>query len=105
MVDGSLAHSPFTIQSGATLAGGGTVGDLTVDGGGTVAPGLVTPITTLSVAGNVSFASGSTLAVTVLPDGRSDNLAATGTITRRRQQWLPSPPAPASSIRRPTPPS
>ena len=81
VVDGSLAHSPFTIQSGATLAGGGTVGDLTVDAGGTVAPGLVTPITTLSVAGDVSFASGSTLAVTVLPDGRSDRLAATGTIT------------------------
>ncbi|MCP4306862.1 MAG: calcium-binding protein [bacterium] len=38
-VDGSTANSAFTIASGATLGGNGTVGAVVVQSGGTIAPG------------------------------------------------------------------
>ncbi len=39
VVDGSIANSTVTVQSGATLSGSGTLGGLIVSSGGTIAPG------------------------------------------------------------------
>ncbi len=74
-VDGSLAASATTVQSGASLAGIGTVGTLTVQSGGTVAPAGA-GIGTLSVAGGVTFASGSNFIADLGATG--DRLSATG---------------------------
>lgn len=40
IVTGSIAGSATTINSGATLAGNGTVGNLTINGGATLTPGV-----------------------------------------------------------------
>jgi fibronectin-binding autotransporter adhesin len=81
VVDGSIATSPVTVEAGATLGGSGTVGALTVQSGATIAPGTVTPFTTLNVSGNVAFAAGSAFLVNVNAAGNSDRLAATGKTT------------------------
>ena len=72
-------NSSVNVGSGATLMGTGTVGTTTVANGGALAPG--NSIGTLNVAGNVSFAAGSTYRVEVDATGASDRLAATGTAT------------------------
>ncbi|HEX2889926.1 autotransporter outer membrane beta-barrel domain-containing protein [Vineibacter terrae] len=76
-VNGSVAGSVVSV-SGGTLAGTGTVGGI-VASGGTVAPG--NSIGTLNVAGDVSFAPGSTYEVEIEPAGTGDLLHATGTAT------------------------
>ncbi|GBU18169.1 MULTISPECIES: autotransporter domain-containing protein [Methylobacterium] len=71
-----------TVGSGGVLGGSGSVAGLTVLSGGTAAPGAVTGgIATLSVAGNVAFAAGSTFRVDATAAGQSDRIAATGTAT------------------------
>ncbi len=80
-VTGSIANSIATIANGATLAGSGTVGGVVVPSGGTLSPGAVTPFTTLNVAGNASFAAGSTFVVNINPTGQTDKLAVTGKTT------------------------
>jgi fibronectin-binding autotransporter adhesin len=80
-VDGSLANSAATVRSGAILGGMGTIGSLAALTGSTVAPGVVTPFTTLHVAGNASFAAGSTFQVNVNAAGQSDKLLVGGTAT------------------------
>jgi uncharacterized protein with beta-barrel porin domain len=59
------------LVTGGTLGGGGTVGGIVAQNGGTVAPGVLTPLSTLNVNGNVSFAPGSTLAVNPCRDART----------------------------------
>ena len=81
VVDGSIANSTASVLSGATLGGRGTIGGLVANSGSTIAPGLATPFTTLSVTGNTSFAAGSTYLVNVSPDGRNDKLAISGAAT------------------------
>jgi autotransporter-associated beta strand protein len=81
VVDGSVANSAVTLQSGTILGGRGTVGALTAQGSAMVAPGVVTPFTTLTVAGSTSFAAGSTFLVNVNAAGQSDKLAVGGTAT------------------------
>ena len=63
---------------GGTLAGNGTVGALTVNNGGRVAPGH--SIGTLRT-GDVTFNPGSVYAVEVGADGRSDQLQSSGVAT------------------------
>ncbi len=58
VVNGSLANSAVDVQSGGTLGGSGTLGELTIGNGGTVAPG--NSIGTLNVAGNWTLGSGAT---------------------------------------------
>ncbi len=58
-VNGSLANSATTVQTGATIGGTGTVGTLVVQSGGTVAPGNA-GVGTLSVNGALTLAAGST---------------------------------------------
>ncbi|MEM5471206.1 autotransporter domain-containing protein [Hoeflea sp. AS60] len=76
VVNGSIGA--FTLNGG-TLGGSGTVGSFTANSGSTIAPG--NSIGTLNVAGNTSFASGSTYAVEVDSAGNSDMIAATGSVT------------------------
>jgi outer membrane autotransporter protein len=76
---GASLASAVTVNGGGTLGGIGTIGGLNVASGGTVAPG--NSIGTLTVAGNASFAAGSTYQVEINPAGASDRLAVTGTAT------------------------
>ncbi len=79
IVTGSVANSALAIQSGATLAGTGTVGALTVASGATVAPG-VGGVGTLSVNGAVNLAAGSTFAVEI-GGLTADRITASGPVT------------------------
>jgi outer membrane autotransporter protein len=80
-VTGSIAGSAVTVESGAALAGSGSVGGLTVQSGGVIAPGAVTPFSTLNVSGNVTFAAGSIYLFGINPAGQSDTILATGKAT------------------------
>ena len=80
-VTGAIANSTATVSNGGTLAGSGTVGGLVAQSGGTVAPGALTPFTTLNVSGNASFASGSIFLVNINSAGQNDKLLVTGTAT------------------------
>ncbi|WID95436.1 autotransporter domain-containing protein [Bosea vestrisii] len=77
VVNGSLTGA-VTIDGGA-LGGSGTVGGIAANAGGTVAPG--NSIGTLNVAGNISFASGSTYQVEINPAGQGDKILASGLAT------------------------
>ncbi|WP_312857865.1 autotransporter-associated beta strand repeat-containing protein [Mesorhizobium zhangyense] len=78
-VNGSLANSSVTVESGAILSGTGTVGKVTALSGSTVAAG--NSIGTLDVAGDARFAAGSTFQVDVDATGKSDRLAVSGKTT------------------------
>ena len=73
-VNGSLA-SAVTINDSGTLGGSGRIGALIANSGGRVAPG--NSIGTLNVAGDVTFAPGSTYAVELSPTS-SDRIVAGG---------------------------
>ncbi len=75
-VDGSLASSSVTVNTGGALGGNGTVKSLTIGSGGTLAPG--NSIGTLTVNGNLAFNAGSFYAVEVSPT-TSDKTIVTGT--------------------------
>lgn len=78
LVNGSIVSSPTTtVNAGATLGGGGTVAT-TIINGGTLSPG--NSIGTLTVAGNLTFAGGSTYRVEV-GAAASDRTNVTGTAT------------------------
>ncbi|UQS16384.1 autotransporter serine protease [Pseudomonas sp. HS6] len=74
-VNGSLT-SAVTVNDSGTLGGSGRVGALIANSGARVAPG--NSIGTLNVAGNVTFAPGSTYAVELSPTA-SDRIVAGGT--------------------------
>ena len=74
-VNGSLT-SAVTVNDSGTLGGSGRIAALTANSGGRVAPG--NSIGTLSVAGDVTFAPGSTYAVELSPTS-SDRIVAGGT--------------------------
>jgi autotransporter-associated beta strand protein len=63
-VNGSLASSLTTINSGATLGGTGALGNITINGG-TLAPG--NSIGTITVNGDLIFGPGSTYDIEVSP--------------------------------------
>ena len=87
--DGSHPGAQFpgavTVNAGATLGGQGTVGGINggiaVAPGGTVAPGVVSPFSTLNDTGNVQFDVGSFFNVNVNAAGQNDKLAVGGTAT------------------------
>ena len=79
-VTGSLASS-VTVESGASLGGTGAIGGLVANSGATIAPGLLTPFSTLTVNGATSFAAGSIFAVAINPAGQNDKLVSTGSTT------------------------
>ncbi|SFJ00519.1 autotransporter-associated beta strand repeat-containing protein, partial [Methylobacterium brachiatum] len=78
-VNGSIANSAVTIHQGASLGGSGSVGGVNALSGGTVAPG--NSIGTLTVAGAVAFAPGSTYRVEANAAGQADRIAAGGAAT------------------------
>ncbi|MGY1449373.1 autotransporter domain-containing protein [Pseudomonas chlororaphis] len=71
-------QSTVTVGEGAKLSGIGTLGDLVIKSGGTIAPG--NSIGTLRT-GNVTFDAGSVYEVEVGPDGRSDRVDSSGVVT------------------------
>jgi autotransporter-associated beta strand protein len=86
IVNGDDASSSVTVQAGATLAGQGTVGAVTVNAHGTIAPGIAlgTQVGTLSVSGNVSLDAASVYAVqleTVKGGTVQSQMNATGTVS------------------------
>ena len=80
LLNGSL-HMSDTTVAGGTLAGFGTVQNLTVNSGATVAPGLATNFVTLNVFNNATFNPGSTFTVNINSAGRHDFLNVGGTAT------------------------
>ncbi|TGQ32798.1 autotransporter domain-containing protein [Mesorhizobium sp. M00.F.Ca.ET.216.01.1.1] len=78
VVDGSLGDV-IDVLSGARLEGSGTVGTTTIASGGTIAPGHSPG--TLTVAGDIAFAAGSTYEVDITPALDGDLIAASGTAT------------------------
>ncbi len=78
IVNGSMANISTFVDFGV-LGGSGTIGNLGVGTGGTVAPG--NSIGTLNVNGTVVFAAGSNYEVEVNAAGQSDLINATGSAT------------------------
>ncbi|WP_143738497.1 autotransporter outer membrane beta-barrel domain-containing protein, partial [Erythrobacter colymbi] len=76
-VNGGLARSVVTVQSGARLSGTGVIGGLIAQSGSTIAPG--TSPGTLGVAGNVTLQAGSTVVYEIAAGAPSDLILATGT--------------------------
>ena len=77
IVNGSIANSPVTVNSGAMLAGTGTVGATTIMSGGTFAPGNSPG--TMTVQGNLAFQSDAIYLVQVTPSlASSANVVAGG---------------------------
>jgi uncharacterized protein with beta-barrel porin domain len=75
-VNGSLTASTF-VGTGGVLAGTGTVtGNVTIGNGGVLNPG--NGVGTLTISGNLQFASGSTFVVDTTAAGLSDLLSVTG---------------------------
>ena len=82
-VTGSIASSSLTtVAKGATLAGTGTVGSTQINAGGTFTPGNGTPGTSMTIAGNLAFASGALYLVQVNPaNATSANVSGSATLT------------------------
>ncbi|RYF40193.1 MAG: transporter, partial [Comamonadaceae bacterium] len=78
-VNGSIASSNVTVNTGAILGGTGTVGNTTITSGGVLAPG--NSIGTLNVAGNLTFNTGSIYRVEADAAGNADRINASGTAT------------------------
>jgi len=78
-VNGAIT-SPTTVNASGTLAGSGTVGNILVNSGGTLAPGSLENIGTLTANGQVLFASHSILAIRGTP-AANDQLTASGPVT------------------------
>ena len=76
-VNASFAQSGFDVQSGATISGAGSVGDLIVRTGATLAPGNG-GIGSLTVNGNLVQQAGSVFQVQVLTDGAANGVVASG---------------------------
>jgi autotransporter-associated beta strand protein len=80
VVNGSIANSAVTVNTGAMLAGTGTVGPTTINNGGAFAPGNSPG--TIMVAGNLAFQSGALYLVQVNPSNASStNVIAGGSAT------------------------
>jgi uncharacterized protein with beta-barrel porin domain len=65
VVNGSIGDP--TINAGGVLTGIGSVGSSQINAGGTFAPGNGTPGTSMTIAGNLAFASGALFAVNLNP--------------------------------------
>ncbi len=79
-ITGSIA-SAAQVDSGATLGGSGTVGSIVALSGATIAPGILTPYSTLSSTGAVTFNAGSSFFVNINAAGQHDKLVTAGSAT------------------------
>ncbi|ATN35321.1 autotransporter outer membrane beta-barrel domain-containing protein [Rhizobium sp. ACO-34A] len=66
------------VYDGGTLSGSGTTADLTIYSGGTLSPGP--GMQTISVDGNLTFATGSTYQVDIDASGNSDSVDVSGAV-------------------------
>ncbi len=67
-VTGSIAASSLTtVAGGATLTGTGKVGNTQINAGGSFAPGSGTPGSSMTITGNLAFASGALYVVELNP--------------------------------------
>lgn len=81
--NGSASGSAHTVNTGATLGGAGTVGAVTLNNGGTLAPGSTGgAIGTLTVAGDLTWNGGGVVRFDLGAAGASDRLNLTGALTR-----------------------
>lgn len=71
LVNGTLANSTMTVNAGGTLGGTGTVGATQVNNGGTFAAGSGVAGSSMTVAGNLAFASGALYLVQIDPAAAS----------------------------------
>lgn len=81
LVNGSIADSVVTVQSGATLGGNGTTGALTIENGGTVAPGTSAGVLQ---TGNFDLQNGGNFVLELNstdPGSGYDQLSVVGTVT------------------------
>ncbi|MRI55256.1 autotransporter domain-containing protein [Methylobacterium sp. DB1607] len=79
-VRGTLAGAPARFAAGSLLSGQGTFASLTLEAGGTLAPGGgAGGLGQITVAGNLTLAPGSLYRVDATADGRSDRLLVAGT--------------------------
>jgi autotransporter-associated beta strand protein len=84
IVNGSIANSAVTVNSGAMLSGTGTVGSATIASGATFAPGNSPG--TMTVAGNLAFQSGAFYVVQVNSTTASNTVvSASATLAGRVQ--------------------
>jgi uncharacterized protein with beta-barrel porin domain len=79
IVDGDLRSAEFLVGTGVQLSGTGSVGDLTIGDGGSVAPGHSPG--TLYVYGDLNFLSGSTYVADLTTSGLSDNIVVSGDVS------------------------
>jgi T5SS/PEP-CTERM-associated repeat protein/autotransporter-associated beta strand protein len=82
VVDGSIASAVTTLNAGTTLGGSGTVGGITINAGGILAPGDSPGI--LTVNGNYNQTSGGVLNVEIggaAPGAGFDQVAVSGSAT------------------------
>jgi autotransporter-associated beta strand protein len=85
-VDGVLTTSLISVQNGGTLAGSGTVGSVTVNPGGHLAPG--NGLGVLALTGNLSLLQGALLDFDLGPPSLSDLLSMpSSTLTLGGQQF------------------
>ena len=80
-----------TVRTGATLSGTGTLREITVESGGTLAPG--NSIGTLSGTGVVTFEGGSIFEVEFAPDGTSDRVTTASSLVINGGTVVPVPTA------------
>ncbi|MQX51859.1 autotransporter outer membrane beta-barrel domain-containing protein [Alcanivorax sediminis] len=71
-VNGAMNGVAFTVNDGGLLGGSGSLGNTTVNAGGTLAPG--NSIGTLNINGDLTFNSGSVLALEVDPASNSGDV-------------------------------
>lgn len=79
MLVNTTFNQAISVEDGGTLGGSGTVSDVTLKSGSTIAPG--NSMGTLTVNGDLDFVAGSIYEVEVDKDGHSDKLVSTGTVT------------------------
>ena len=80
LTSGPDSMAAFTVVNGF-LGGTGTIGALTMNSGGVVAPSQGGVLGTLTVSGPVTFNQGSIYTVGLMPDGSHDLISASGAVT------------------------
>ena len=85
-VNGTMANATMTVNSGGTLAGTGTVGNVTWRAAAPSRPASGTPGRSMTVAGNLAFQSGALYVVPAQPDERFERQRLRDRNADRRQR-------------------
>lgn len=79
VVDGDMRLAEFTVGDGVQLSGTGSLGTLTIENGGSVAPGHSPG--TMYVYGDLNFLTGSTYEADLTATGLADNIQVSGNVS------------------------